>query len=77
MPNSMLLCQRTLSLYNQSHGFEEKEIKKKLQQFTGGSVNLSKKEDGIGILTLNNPKLMNAFTGIMCLVPLSVCKGKK
>ncbi|XP_060094981.1 ethylmalonyl-CoA decarboxylase isoform X1 [Heteronotia binoei] len=67
MPNSMLLMQRTMSLYNHADGFEEKEIKKKLQQFTGGSVNLSKKEDGIGILTLNNPKLMNAFTGTMMI----------
>ncbi|KAL8186492.1 UNVERIFIED_CONTAM: enoyl CoA hydratase domain-containing protein 1 [Gekko kuhli] len=56
-----------MSLYNHTHGFEEKEIKKKLQQFTGGSVSLSKKEDGIGILTLNNPKLMNAFTGTMMI----------
>ncbi|XP_066470447.1 ethylmalonyl-CoA decarboxylase [Tiliqua scincoides] len=64
--NGRLLQQRTMSLYNHVHGFEEERIKKKLQQFTGGSINLSK-EDGIGILTLNNPKFMNAFTGTMMI----------
>ncbi|XP_077156113.1 ethylmalonyl-CoA decarboxylase isoform X2 [Paroedura picta] len=67
LPKSMLLWQRMMSLYNHIHGFEEKEIKNKLQQFTGGSVNFSKTEDGIGILTLNNPQLMNAFTGTMMI----------
>ncbi|NXD34753.1 ECHD1 decarboxylase, partial [Copsychus sechellarum] len=60
-----ILQQRTLSLYNGAHGYEEELIKKKLQQFSGGSINLSKEDNGIAILTLNNPKLMNAFTGTM------------
>ncbi|NXH99290.1 ECHD1 decarboxylase, partial [Pachycephala philippinensis] len=60
-----ILQQRRLSLYNGSHGYEEELIKKKLQQFSGGSINLSKEDNGIGILTLNNPKQMNAFTGTM------------
>ncbi|XP_041873304.1 ethylmalonyl-CoA decarboxylase isoform X1 [Corvus kubaryi] len=60
-----ILQQRWLSLYNGAHGYEEELVKKKLQQFSGGSVNLSKEDNGIGILTLNNPKLMNAFTGTM------------
>ncbi|NXY27972.1 ECHD1 decarboxylase, partial [Pomatorhinus ruficollis] len=60
-----ILQQRRLSLYNGVHGYEEELIKKKLQQFSGGSINLSKEDNGIGILTLNNPKLMNAFTGTM------------
>ncbi|NXJ17292.1 ECHD1 decarboxylase, partial [Dicrurus megarhynchus] len=60
-----ILQQRRLSLYNGAHGYEEELIKKKLQQFSGGSINLSKEDNGIGILTLNNPKLMNAFTGTM------------
>ncbi|XP_005043914.1 PREDICTED: ethylmalonyl-CoA decarboxylase [Ficedula albicollis] len=60
-----ILQQRRLSLYNAAHGYEEELIKKKLQQFSGGSINLSKEDNGIGILTLNNPKLMNAFTGTM------------
>ncbi|NWH93623.1 ECHD1 decarboxylase, partial [Aegithalos caudatus] len=57
-----ILQQRSLSLYNGAHGYEEELIKKKLQQFSGGSISLSKEDNGIGILTLNNPKLMNAFT---------------
>ncbi|XP_025024678.1 ethylmalonyl-CoA decarboxylase isoform X1 [Python bivittatus] len=64
---SRLFQQRMLCLYNNTHGFEEDEIKKKLQQFTGGSVDLSKEDDGIGILTLNNPRFMNAFTGTMMI----------
>ncbi|NXP06208.1 ECHD1 decarboxylase, partial [Thinocorus orbignyianus] len=62
-----VLQQRGVSLYNSAHGYQEEAIKKKLQQFAGGSITLSKGEDGIGILTLNNPKLMNAFTGTMML----------
>ncbi|KAF1505357.1 Ethylmalonyl-CoA decarboxylase, partial [Eudyptula minor novaehollandiae] len=62
-----ILQQRGASLYIDAHGYEEELIKKKLQQFAGGSINLSKEDSGIGILTLNNPKLMNAFTGTMML----------
>ncbi|NXK88467.1 ECHD1 decarboxylase, partial [Formicarius rufipectus] len=62
-----ILQQRRLSLYSGAHGYEEELIKKKLQQFSGGSINLSKEDSGIGILTLNNPKLMNAFTGTMMI----------
>ncbi|EMP31509.1 Enoyl-CoA hydratase domain-containing protein 1 [Chelonia mydas] len=59
---SRLFLQRGVSLYNGVHGFEEEVIKKKLQQFGGGSINLSKEDHGIRVLTLNNPKQMNAFT---------------
>ncbi|KAF1467700.1 Ethylmalonyl-CoA decarboxylase, partial [Megadyptes antipodes antipodes] len=62
-----ILQQRGASLYIDAHGYEEELIQKKLQQFAGGSINLSKEDSGIGILTLNNPKLMNAFTGTMML----------
>ncbi|XP_004674164.1 PREDICTED: ethylmalonyl-CoA decarboxylase [Condylura cristata] len=62
-----LLHQTGLSLYSTSHGFHEEEIKKKLLQFPGGSVDLLKKDNGIGILTLNNPSKMNAFSGVMML----------
>ncbi|NWU67210.1 ECHD1 decarboxylase, partial [Pterocles burchelli] len=62
-----ILQQRRASLYIAAHGYEEELIKKKLQQFAGGSIKLSKEDNGIGILTLNNPKLMNAFTGTMML----------
>lgn len=78
--NTRLLQQRVMSLYNHTHGFEEDAVKKKLQQFPGGSIDLSKEDNGIGILTLNNPKFMNAFTGIknvMDLLPLYMCKRKK
>ncbi|NXP82637.1 ECHD1 decarboxylase, partial [Ramphastos sulfuratus] len=60
-----ILQQRRMSLYSSADGYEEGSIKKKLQQFAGGSINLSKEDNGIGMLTLNNPKLMNAFTGTM------------
>ncbi|XP_071597099.1 ethylmalonyl-CoA decarboxylase [Heliangelus exortis] len=59
--------QRRALLYNGAHGYEEDLVKKKLAQFAGGSIDLSKDVHGIGILTLNNPKLMNAFTGTMML----------
>ncbi|NXY87173.1 ECHD1 decarboxylase, partial [Alcedo cyanopectus] len=62
-----LLQHRRVSLYNGAHGYKEELIKKNLQQFAGGSINLSKDESGIGMLTVNNPKLMNAFTGTMML----------
>ncbi|XP_058422316.1 ethylmalonyl-CoA decarboxylase [Diceros bicornis minor] len=62
------LLQKTgVSLYNTSHGFHEEEVKKQLQQFPGGSVDLQKEDSGIGILTLNNPSKMNAFSGVMML----------
>ncbi|XP_052501790.1 ethylmalonyl-CoA decarboxylase isoform X1 [Budorcas taxicolor] len=62
-----LLHQIGLSLYNTSHGFHEEEVKKKLEQFPGGSIDLQKENNGIGILTLNNPSKMNAFSGVMML----------
>nr|XP_009499344.1 PREDICTED: ethylmalonyl-CoA decarboxylase isoform X1 [Phalacrocorax carbo] len=62
-----ILQQRRASLYTGVQGYHEELIKKKLQQFAGGSINLSKEDSGIGILSLNNPKLMNAFTGTMML----------
>lgn len=49
-----LLHQIGLSLYNTSHGFHEEEVKKKLEQFPGGSIDLQKENNGIGILTLAN-----------------------
>ncbi|XP_036077464.1 ethylmalonyl-CoA decarboxylase isoform X2 [Rousettus aegyptiacus] len=62
-----LVEQTGLSLYNTSHGFDEEEVKKKLQQFPGGSIDLRKEDNGIGILTLNNPSKMNAISGVMML----------
>lgn len=60
----MKLLQTGVSLYNTSHGFLEEEVKKILEQFPGGSIDLQKKQNGIGILTLNNPSKMNAFSGM-------------
>lgn len=62
-----LLHQTGSSLYSTSHGFHEEEVKKKLEQFPGGSIDLQKEDNGIGILTLNNPSKMNAFSGVMML----------
>ncbi|XP_073931292.1 ethylmalonyl-CoA decarboxylase isoform X1 [Castor canadensis] len=56
-----------VSLYNTTHGFHEEEVKKTLQKFPGGSIDLQKEDSGIGILTLNNPSKMNAFSGVMML----------
>lgn len=67
-----IIQQRRVSLYNVAHGYEEELIKKKLQQFAGGSINLSKEDNGIGILTVNNPQLMNAFTGINQLTEMRI-----
>ncbi|CAO2628182.1 Ethylmalonyl-CoA decarboxylase [Lemmus lemmus] len=61
------LLQTAVSLYNTSHGFHEEEVKKILEQFPGGSIDLQKKQNGIGILTLNHPSKMNAFSGVMML----------
>ncbi|KAM8947244.1 ethylmalonyl-CoA decarboxylase [Pelodytes ibericus] len=61
------LQQRHLSLYNSSHGFNESEIKQKLAQFSGGSIDLCKGDNGIAELCINNPSRMNAFTGTMMI----------
>ena len=41
-----LLHQIGLSLYNTSHGFHEEEVKKTLEQFPGGSIDLQKENNG-------------------------------
>ncbi|XP_078505013.1 ethylmalonyl-CoA decarboxylase [Lissotriton helveticus] len=56
---------RAMSLYSETHGFHEDALKRQLCQFSGGSVDLSLGDSGIGVLTLNNPNRMNAFTGTM------------
>ncbi|XP_072499365.1 ethylmalonyl-CoA decarboxylase isoform X6 [Notamacropus eugenii] len=62
-----LIQQTGFPLYSTSHGFHEEDVKKKLQQFTGGSIDLRKEDCGIGILTFNNPSKKNAFSGVMML----------
>ncbi|XP_071004125.1 ethylmalonyl-CoA decarboxylase-like [Oncorhynchus clarkii lewisi] len=53
------------SVYTAAKGFQEKEIREKLQAFPGGSIDLVKQESGIAVLTVNNPARMNAFSGSM------------
>ncbi|KAK2844267.1 hypothetical protein Q5P01_010926 [Channa striata] len=52
-------------VYSSIHGFNQNEVREKLQAFAGGSVDLLKQDSGIGVLTINNPSLMNAFSGSM------------
>nr|XP_020452453.1 ethylmalonyl-CoA decarboxylase isoform X1 [Monopterus albus]XP_020452454.1 ethylmalonyl-CoA decarboxylase isoform X1 [Monopterus albus]XP_020452455.1 ethylmalonyl-CoA decarboxylase isoform X1 [Monopterus albus] len=61
------LLQRPSSgcVYSSIHGFNQKEVKEKLQAFPGGSIDLLKQDSGIAILTINNPSRMNAFSGSM------------
>ncbi|KAM7420359.1 hypothetical protein PAMA_014870 [Pampus argenteus] len=61
------LLQRQSSgcVYSSIHGFNQEEIRDKLQAFTGGSIDLLKQESGIAVLTVNNPSRMNAFSGSM------------
>ncbi|CAB1321364.1 unnamed protein product [Coregonus sp. 'balchen'] len=60
-----LLPRRSGSVYTTANGFQEKEIREKLQAFPGGSIDLVKQESGIAVLTVNNPARMNAFSGSM------------
>ncbi|XP_052363489.1 ethylmalonyl-CoA decarboxylase isoform X1 [Oncorhynchus keta] len=53
------------SVHTDAEGFQEKEIREKLQAFPGGSIDLVKQESGIAVLTVNNPARMNAFSGSM------------
>lgn len=52
-------------MYSSSHGFNPDEIREKLLGFPGGSIDLYKQDSGIGLLTVNNPSRMNAFSGSM------------
>ncbi|XP_020490361.1 ethylmalonyl-CoA decarboxylase [Labrus bergylta] len=52
-------------VYSITHGFNQDEIREKLQAFPGGSIDLLKQESGIAVLTINNPARMNAFSGSM------------
>nr|XP_057909416.1 ethylmalonyl-CoA decarboxylase [Doryrhamphus excisus]XP_057909417.1 ethylmalonyl-CoA decarboxylase [Doryrhamphus excisus]XP_057909418.1 ethylmalonyl-CoA decarboxylase [Doryrhamphus excisus]XP_057909419.1 ethylmalonyl-CoA decarboxylase [Doryrhamphus excisus] len=45
--------------------FNQQEIMEKLRVFPGGSIELSKQDSGIAVLTINNPSRMNAFSGTM------------
>ncbi|XP_062847372.1 ethylmalonyl-CoA decarboxylase [Trichomycterus rosablanca] len=53
--------------YCKKSGPQEEEILNKFQQFSGGSIDLQKQESGIAVMTVNNPSLMNAFSGTMMI----------
>ncbi|XP_039603758.1 ethylmalonyl-CoA decarboxylase [Polypterus senegalus] len=63
--NMHLLQPKRNNIYSASDGFDEEEIRKKLQCFPGGSIDLLKQKNGVAVLTINNPSRMNAFTGTM------------
>uniref|UniRef100_A0A673VF39 Ethylmalonyl-CoA decarboxylase 1 n=1 Tax=Suricata suricatta TaxID=37032 RepID=A0A673VF39_SURSU len=62
-----LLKTSSLSMRTKLLHQTEFEKKKKLEPFPGGSIDLQKEDSGIGILTLDNPSKMNAFSGVMML----------
>ncbi|XP_074508617.1 ethylmalonyl-CoA decarboxylase isoform X4 [Sebastes fasciatus] len=61
------LLQRRSSgcVYSSVDGFNQEEIREKLQAFPGGSIDLLKQESGIAVMTINYPSRMNAFSGGM------------
>lgn len=61
----LLQRQSSGGVYSSLHSFNQDEIRKKLQVFPGGSIDLHKQESGIAVLTVNNPSRMNAFSGSM------------
>ncbi|GAA6229094.1 ethylmalonyl-CoA decarboxylase [Lates japonicus] len=61
----LLQRQSSSSVYSNIHGFDQVEIREKLQAFPGGSIDLLKQDSGIAVLTINNPSRMNAFSGSM------------
>ncbi|XP_047453666.1 ethylmalonyl-CoA decarboxylase isoform X1 [Mugil cephalus] len=61
----LLQTQSSGCVYSSIHGFNQEEIREKLQAFPGGSVDLLKQDSGIAVLTINNPSRMNAFSGSM------------
>ena len=50
------------------------ETKLFLNKFKSGEVRLNKKENGIAVLTINNPERRNAFSGIMKNIGLVIFK---
>ncbi|XP_078398262.1 ethylmalonyl-CoA decarboxylase isoform X1 [Cetorhinus maximus] len=64
---SQILQQRGLSVYTSVYRMNEDDIKKKLQQFPGGSIDLQKDQNGIATLIINHPERKNAFSGTMML----------
>ncbi|XP_034553749.1 ethylmalonyl-CoA decarboxylase [Notolabrus celidotus] len=61
----LLQSQSRGCVYSSIHGFNQEQIKEKLQAFPGGSIDLLKQESGVAVLTINHPSRMNAFSGSM------------
>ncbi|XP_051881026.1 ethylmalonyl-CoA decarboxylase isoform X1 [Pristis pectinata] len=64
---NQILQQRSLSTYTSVYRVNEDDIKGKLEQLRGGSVDLQKDQNGIATLIINHPERMNAFSGTMML----------
>ncbi|XP_041044524.1 ethylmalonyl-CoA decarboxylase isoform X1 [Carcharodon carcharias] len=64
---SQILQQRGLSVYTSVYRMNEDDIKQKLQQFSGGSIDLQKDQNGIATLIINHPERKNAFSGTMMI----------
>ncbi|XP_062926705.1 ethylmalonyl-CoA decarboxylase [Mobula hypostoma] len=64
---NQILLQRSLSTYTSVYRVNEDDIKGKLEQLRGGSVDLQKDQNGIATLIINHPDRMNAFSGTMML----------
>ncbi|XP_020372649.2 ethylmalonyl-CoA decarboxylase [Rhincodon typus] len=64
---NQILQQRGLSVYTSVYRVNEDDIKEKLQQLPGGSIDLQKDQNGIATLIINNPERKNAFSGTMML----------
>ncbi|XP_032877115.1 ethylmalonyl-CoA decarboxylase [Amblyraja radiata] len=62
-----ILPQRSLSTYTSVYRVNEDDIKEKLEQLHGGSIDLQKDQNGIATMIINNPERMNAFSGTMML----------
>ncbi|XP_078255680.1 ethylmalonyl-CoA decarboxylase isoform X2 [Rhinoraja longicauda] len=62
-----ILQQRSLSTYTSVYRVNEDDIKGKLEQLHGGSIDLQKDQNGIATMIINNPERMNAFSGTMML----------
>ncbi|TTA40559.1 Ethylmalonyl-CoA decarboxylase [Bagarius yarrelli] len=59
------LFRQTQTFCHEAPESQEEEIRRKLQMFPGGSIDLHKQESGIAVMTVNNPARMNAFSGSM------------
>ncbi|XP_060937215.1 ethylmalonyl-CoA decarboxylase isoform X2 [Limanda limanda] len=61
------LLQRQSSgcVYSNIHGYDQLEVREKLQAFPGGSIDLLQQDSGVAVLTIHHPTRMNALSGSM------------